>query len=452
MLDSRISVVPRVQNGKSAARKDYCAGCAPHKDPIRANACRDENITSSLYSCSAVERLHADGTTRRSHHQPHLGSRVAAQLSPIPAASLAALSARRSLASRTRTCELFDVLSPGMSGDEEVMMGAGEGAGEGAAGAAHPQFDDSDSEDEVCGPRGTCALSCARVSLAIGRESPLYISHAQGARAHAPGYAYQVFLDPNDPSLGGRVVCELDGQDDDDDGDDDMEDEEEDDEAGADVEEEEEIVDVSKGGECGMASVWCGVVARPVCRAYLLPSSAGRIEAHGDAIYSVAVHPSNADLIATASGDDTGALWNRATKQRIATLSGHTDTVVQVAFNTSGSLLATAGMDGVVKVWNSADGALVATLEGPGEDITFINWHSKGDVLLAGSSDASVWMWNAASGSCMAVLSGHSESVTCGMFSQDGKTVMTASSDGSARVWNPKDSSCLISMSDPKVF
>jgi WD40 repeat protein len=155
-------------------------------------------------------------------------------------------------------------------------------------------------------------------------------------------------------------------------------------------------------------------------------------------------------LIATASGDDTGALWSRAKKQRIATLSGHTDTVVQVAFNTSGSLLATAGMDGVVKVWNSADGALVATLEGPGEDITFINWHSKGDVLLAGSSDASVWMWNAVSGSCMAVLSGHSESVTCGMFSQDGKTVMTASADGSARVWNPKDSTCLVSMSDPK--
>ena len=33
--------------------------------------------------------------------------------------------------------------------------------------------------------------------------------------------------------------------------------------------------------------------------------STGRIEGHTDAIYSVAIHPSNADLIATASGDDT---------------------------------------------------------------------------------------------------------------------------------------------------
>ena len=47
--------------------------------------------------------------------------------------------------------------------------------------------------------------------------------------------------------------------------------------AAANVEDEEPVVDVSKG----------------------------RIEGHTDAIYSVAIHPSNADLIATASGDDT---------------------------------------------------------------------------------------------------------------------------------------------------
>jgi len=98
------------------------------------------------------------------------------------------------------------------------------------------------------------------------------------------------------------VACELDGQDDDE-GDDDMEEEEDDEEAGAhNVEDEEPVVDVSKG----------------------------RIEGHTGEIYCVALHPSNANLIATGSGDDTGGLWDRATKQRIATLDGHTDTVVCV--------------------------------------------------------------------------------------------------------------------------
>ena len=230
----------------------------------------------------------------------------------------------------------------------------------------------------------------------------------------------EAFLDPYDPKSGGQIVCELDGEDE---GGEDMDEDEDDDaEDEGNVEDEEPVVDVSSG----------------------------RIQGHNDAIYCVAFHPSNPDLIASASGDDTGGLWNRATQQRIAVLDGHTDTVLQVAFNATGTLVATAGMDGVVKVWSSSDGKLVTNLEGPGEDITFVQWHSKGDVLLAGSSDASVWMWNAQSGSCMAVLSGHSESVTCGMFSQDGKTVITGSQDGSARVWNPKDSSCLFSMSDPK--
>lgn len=32
---------------------------------------------------------------------------------------------------------------------------------------------------------------------------------------------------------------------------------------------------------------------------------------HSDAIYAVAVHPTNPDLIATASGDDTAGIWTR---------------------------------------------------------------------------------------------------------------------------------------------
>lgn len=153
-------------------------------------------------------------------------------------------------------CHIQHVHRMAASGEE--MPEAGAGAGE--------TYDDSDSEDEV-------------------------------------------FIDPNDPDAGGRVVCAVDGHDDDDEGDVDM-DAEDEEEAGA-----AEAMDDSE----------------PV-----LDTSKGRIQGHTDAVYAVAVHPSNSDLIASASGDDTGALWSRATKQRIATLGGHTDTVVQVAFSTSG--------------------------------------------------------------------------------------------------------------------
>ncbi len=39
--------------------------------------------------------------------------------------------------------------------------------------------------------------------------------------------------------------------------------------------------------------------------------SAARLEGHTDAVYSVAIHPQTPELVATGSGDDTAAIWNR---------------------------------------------------------------------------------------------------------------------------------------------
>jgi len=242
----------------------------------------------------------------------------------------------------------------------------------------------------------------------------------------------EIFCDPdNDPSVI-RKVFELEGQ------------EMEEDEEG-------EMDDEEEGGMALRPDGFSdGREGEGESEAPVVDMSSARLEGHTDAVYAVAVHPGASELIATGGGDDTAGLWNRESKQRLFSLSGHTDSVIGVAFNVAGTMLATAGMDGVVKIWNPVDGSLLRTLEGPSEDIMWISWHSKGDVLIAGSTDMSVWMWNAGTGDCMSVFSGHSGSVTCGKFSQDGKLVMTASEDGSARVWSPKNGSCLINLADAK--
>lgn len=67
----------------------------------------------------------------------------------------------------------------------------------------------------------------------------------------------------------------------------------------------------------------------------------------------------------------------------IATLRGHTDSVVAVAWSYTGSMLATAGLDSSVRVWDRA-GALLHTIDGPSAEVEWLSWHPKGDVLLAG--------------------------------------------------------------------
>jgi WD40 repeat protein len=87
-------------------------------------------------------------------------------------------------------------------------------------------------------------------------------------------------------------------------------------------------------------------------------------------------------------------------------LSGHTDTIVSLAFSASGALLASASLDSTVRVWSAQDGACLRTLEGPADDVHWVAWHPRGDVVLAGSEDFSAWMWLARSGDCMQVGAG----------------------------------------------
>jgi WD40 repeat protein len=45
-------------------------------------------------------------------------------------------------------------------------------------------------------------------------------------------------------------------------------------------------------------------------------------------------------LFFTGSGDDTVRIWEVASQQQVAQLEGHTDTVMSVAFDSSGKYLA----------------------------------------------------------------------------------------------------------------
>jgi WD40 repeat protein len=76
---------------------------------------------------------------------------------------------------------------------------------------------------------------------------------------------------------------------------------------------------------------------------------------------SVAFDPSDA-VIAAGSSRGFALLWDLRSKNRIALLAGHSDTVAAVAFSADGGFLATAGNDGIAKVWTVPGGDLVTTL------------------------------------------------------------------------------------------
>ena len=80
-----------------------------------------------------------------------------------------------------------------------------------------------------------------------------------------------------------------------------------------------------------------------------------RISAHEVRARSVAFSPDGLAL-ASGGGDNTIRLWNPDTGEQTATLDGHEEQVLSVAFSRSGTL-ASGSADGSVRIWNLETGA-----------------------------------------------------------------------------------------------
>ena len=60
--------------------------------------------------------------------------------------------------------------------------------------------------------------------------------------------------------------------------------------------------------------------------------------------------------LASAGDDGTVRIWDPATGQQRAVLTGHTGAVTAVAIAPDGTWLASAGDDGTVRIWDPATG------------------------------------------------------------------------------------------------
>jgi WD40 repeat protein len=88
-----------------------------------------------------------------------------------------------------------------------------------------------------------------------------------------------------------------------------------------------------------------------------------------NAVFCVAVSPTNPNIALSGDQVDRAFLWDISTGTKLHELKGHTDSVISVAFSADGRLAATGSMDGTCKVWAVDSGKLIQTLEGPAAEI-----------------------------------------------------------------------------------
>ena len=163
----------------------------------------------------------------------------------------------------------------------------------------------------------------------------------------------------------------------------------------------------------------------------LLPTAGG--------VYSMSFSPDGVTF-ATGAADGTIQLWDLATQEIIATLSGHNFQVTSVSFSPDGSTLASGDWDEMVKLWDVKTGHNIATLaEGPYGGVLQripVLFSPDGAILAAGFNNGTVKLWEAATQTQIVTLEGHRLGVLSLSFSSDGTTLATGSEDGTVRLWD----------------
>merc|ERR1740130_820836 len=150
-----------------------------------------------------------------------------------------------------------------------------------------------------------------------------------------------------------------------------------------------------------------------------------RLTGHTETVMSVAW--SQDGTLATGSRDNTLRIWSEdstGTFQCKSTLTGHSGTVRSVAWSNDGKL-ASGSYDSSVKIWvmdSSNKLKLQSTLTGHSDPVQSVAWSNDGK-LASGSDDRTIRIWSEDSSGTFnfqSTLTGHSDYVRSVAWSEDG--------------------------------
>jgi WD40 repeat protein len=162
------------------------------------------------------------------------------------------------------------------------------------------------------------------------------------------------------------------------------------------------------------------------------------LHGHADSVLTVAFSP-DGSRIASGSADGIVKVWDRRSRREVLTLGGHTAAATVVAFSSDGNRLASGSDDGDVRVWDVVRGENLLTWRGHAAGVTGLAFNPDG-TRLASTGRGEPWLgelklWDASKGEALAGQTWHNV-LAAVAFSPDGRRLVTAGHDGNVVAWD----------------
>jgi WD40 repeat protein len=129
-------------------------------------------------------------------------------------------------------------------------------------------------------------------------------------------------------------------------------------------------------------------------------------------------------------------IWSVANGNLVKTLSGHTNDVTYVDFNSDSTLVISVAMDRTVRIWDIANEELINTFRGHWGETTRCDTSHDSSLVLSTSNDVTrIWDMNRQTSKSVM----HDEQIKFVNVSPGGTHVLSASDDGVVKIWDAND-------------
>jgi WD40 repeat protein len=160
------------------------------------------------------------------------------------------------------------------------------------------------------------------------------------------------------------------------------------------------------------------------------------LKGHKDRVLSLAYSPDGRVLI-SGGRDGQCVIWNTAKTQLIGALKSHNekDSIWGLAISPDGKQVASAGGDNTVILWDVASRKSTATVVSTSNKKILSLAYSPDGRALIGGGDRAITVWDTKTRKEEKELKGHSEPVVALAFTPNGRYLISCSRDGAIKIW-----------------